>query len=167
MAPASRLAHALPMRGQIKRFREFAGFTQEQVGARLGITPQQVSKIERGISDTPTSTIDGMAELFGSTTSDLLSTIFSTKPIFTIEVRGRARVADVAWDGPIVAAYLDLEVLGQRPYALRLLIRTTDPAYQALLTTGHALLIEGTIERAENLAGDLVLIVDLVGLRPA
>ena len=57
---------------RIQELRKGAGLTQEQLGARVGVTRQAVSKWENGTSDPSTSNLCALAKLYGIPVEELL-----------------------------------------------------------------------------------------------
>lgn len=57
---------------RVKYARTCAGLTQADVSAALGVTPQQVSNYERGLTGVPAETLDKMAELYNTSVSFLI-----------------------------------------------------------------------------------------------
>lgn len=56
----------------IRVYRTLNGMTQQELGKRLGITAQAVSKYECGLSEPDSSGILKMCEMFGVTADELL-----------------------------------------------------------------------------------------------
>lgn len=51
---------------KIRYYREMCGFTQDEVAARLGTTPQNIYKYEKGVvTNIPLKSIEVMSEMFG------------------------------------------------------------------------------------------------------
>ncbi len=74
----------------IKKFREKTGLTQEQLGARLCISPQAISKWETGENQPDCSMLPDIAEALGVSTDRLFD-------------RGKASFEDVAYE---IRAYM-------------------------------------------------------------
>ena len=56
----------------ISQYRKALGISQEELGARLGVSRQAVSKWESGASDPSTSNLLALAKLYGVSAEDLL-----------------------------------------------------------------------------------------------
>lgn len=57
---------------RVKYARTCAGLTQADVSAALGVTPQQVSNYERGLTGIPDNTLHKMAELYNTSIGFLM-----------------------------------------------------------------------------------------------
>ena len=57
---------------RISRYRKELHISQEELGARLGVSRQAVSKWESGASDPSTSNLLALAKLYGVSAEDLL-----------------------------------------------------------------------------------------------
>ncbi len=57
---------------RISLFRRAAGFTQRDLACRVGVSPQAVSKWERGLSCPDITILDELAEATGVSVSEIL-----------------------------------------------------------------------------------------------
>ena len=57
---------------RIKELRKGAGMTQEELGNKIGVSAQAVSKWESGISDPSTANLFALADLFGVPADEML-----------------------------------------------------------------------------------------------
>ena len=57
---------------RISLYRKKLNISQEELGARLGVSRQAVSKWESGASDPSTANLIALAKLFGTTPEELL-----------------------------------------------------------------------------------------------
>jgi transcriptional regulator with XRE-family HTH domain len=96
---------------RIQKYRKEAGMSQEQLGEKLGVSRQAVSKWETGESLPELDKIIQMAELFGVTTDELLRKTASTEKVET-ESRERQNRAV----GP-KQAFQDADGFGNGPLA--------------------------------------------------
>lgn len=65
---------------RIRRCRKAAGMTQEELAERLGTTPQNIYKYEKGIvNNIPVCNIEDMAEIFGISPAELVGWATTTK----------------------------------------------------------------------------------------
>ena len=62
------------------RARKARGMTQEELGARLSISRQAVSKWETGTADPSTSNLLALAKLFGISAEELLRSVEQEGP---------------------------------------------------------------------------------------
>ena len=60
---------------KVRRLRDAAGLTQEQLGARCGMDLAAISRIERGLKDTQLSTIVRLAHALDVTPASLLEEV--------------------------------------------------------------------------------------------
>ena len=59
---------------KIGQYRRSLGISQEELGARLGVSRQAVSKWENGTSEPSTSNLMALAKLYGLSVDELLRT---------------------------------------------------------------------------------------------
>lgn len=65
---------------EVRRRREMAGMTLEQLAVRSGMTPNYLGTVENGKRDVSLTTIDALAEAFGIGLGELLGTSCEMSP---------------------------------------------------------------------------------------
>ena len=65
---------------RISLYRKKLNISQEELGARLGVSRQAVSKWETGTADPSTSNLLALAKLFGVSAEELLQSVEKSAP---------------------------------------------------------------------------------------
>ena len=65
----------MELKDRIALARKQAGLSQEQLGEKLGVSRQAVSKWESGTADPSTSNLLALAKLFGVSAEELLKSV--------------------------------------------------------------------------------------------
>jgi transcriptional regulator with XRE-family HTH domain len=56
----------------VSRIRKLTAWTQEELAQRIGVEPETVSRVERGATVPSLSTLEKIAEVFGTTLTEVL-----------------------------------------------------------------------------------------------
>lgn len=87
------------MNNRIKELRKARGWTQQQLGERLGVHLSTINKYETGITDLNTAKLEQIADIFGVPVNELISEAPPPDPIY---VRGRVQAGSwseaLEWD---------------------------------------------------------------------
>lgn len=64
----------------IRRYRRRLGMTIEEFADRVGVSPQQISRVELGLNSSPLPRLQRMAEVLGVSVADLLPSVSPPGP---------------------------------------------------------------------------------------
>lgn len=115
---------------KIASLRKQHGLTQAQLGEKLNVTSQAVSKWEKGLSEPDFQTAQKICDLFGITADDLMGRPAPTKPVETEEAVTQTTAAQTAVESKppkIINGYCERckKPVGPGEYTLRSAARGT------------------------------------------